>query len=148
MKAADVSYEIKTASAKNILLHLIECSDSFVPPLAERVNINEYAKKIFKKSVTFEAWADQVLVGLLAAYFNNFNNVVFITNVSLLGNFVGYGIASNLLEMCIKYARENNFREILLEVHKDNSAAFSLYKKYRFAVYGTKKNELLMKRQM
>ena len=148
MKTADISYKIKTAKANHISLHLTECSDSFVPPLAERVNINEYVKKIFKKSVTFEAWADQLLIGLLAAYFNYVDGIVFITNVSLLKNFVGYGIASNLLEMCIRYAGENNFREITLEVHENNSDAISLYKKFRFAIYQTKNNELLMKRQI
>ena len=147
MKTADISYKIKTAKANHISLHLTECSDSFVPPLAERVNINEYAKKIFEKSVTFEAWSDQLLVGFIAAYFNA-DGSAFITNVSILNQFVGYGIASNLLNMCIEHARKKNFREITLEVHENNSIAISLYKKFSFAIYETKDNELLMKRQI
>jgi ribosomal protein S18 acetylase RimI-like enzyme len=149
MKTTNIRYKIKTATENEIFSHLTECSDTFVPPLAEGVNINEYAKKIFEKSVTFEAWADKLLVGFIAAYFNdNVDGSAFITNVSVLKKFIGLGIASKLLDMCIEHARKNNFREIMLEVHKRNNAAICLYNKFSFKNYETEDDILLLKRKI
>jgi ribosomal protein S18 acetylase RimI-like enzyme len=147
MKMANIKYRIKVATENEIFLHLTECSNSFAPPLAQRVNIDEYAKKIFEKSITFEAWTDHFLVGFIAAYFN-VDGSAYITNVSVLNKFVGCGIASTLLDMCIEHARKNNFREIILEVHEHNSSAIFLYKKFCFIICETKSNILTMKRQI
>ena len=150
MKTTGTHYKTKTATENEIFAHLTACSDTFIPPLAHRVNINEYARKIFVKSVTFEAWAagHSDLVGCVATYFNDpTNSIAFITSVSVLDKFVGRGIASHLLKMCIEYARKNHFREIKLEVDDQNSGAIGLYKKLGFTVYDTKGNLLLMRRQ-
>jgi ribosomal protein S18 acetylase RimI-like enzyme len=146
LKTTNIDYRIKTAPANDIFLHLTQCNHTFVPPLAERVNIDEYAEKIFEKSVTFEAWENQLLVGLIAAYFDNVNRIVFITNVSVLGEFVGRGIASNLLNICLEHAKKDNFREINLEVHNQNNGAICFYKKFRFSIHEIKNEILAMKR--
>jgi ribosomal protein S18 acetylase RimI-like enzyme len=149
MKANNIRYKIKTATEYEIFLNLTECSDAFIPPLAERVNINEYAKKIHEKSITFEAWVGKLLVGFLAAYFtDNADGLAFITNVSVLGKFAGLGIASMLLDMCIEHARNNNFQELALEVHRQNNPAIRFYNKFGFKNYETKDDILLMKRQI
>ena len=51
--------------------HLKEVSPTFYPPLSERVNIDDYAQKIRKFGVTFEAWIDNCLIGLVACYVND-----------------------------------------------------------------------------
>ena len=130
-------------------MHLTECSNAFIPPLSERVNIDEYAKKIYEKSVTFEAWDGKLFIGFIAAYFSENRDVsAFITNVSVLRRFSGLGIASKLLDMCIEHARNNNFPELALEVHKHNNPAISFYNKFDFKNYGAKGNMLLMKMQL
>ena len=149
INADDINYKIKTATDHEIFIHLTECSDAFVPTLAERVNISEYTRKIFKKSVTFEAWAGQLFIGCLAAYFNNSaDGSAFITNVSVLPRFTGMGIASRLLEMCIGYARENNFIELRLKVDKLNNPAISLYHKFGFENYETQNNIVSMRKRI
>ena len=149
MKTNELRYKIKAASENDILLHLTECGDSFIPPLAERVNINDYAKKIFERSVTFEGWAVDLLVGFIATYLDdNADRSAFITNVSVLKSFASLGIASKLLDMCIEYTRKNNFKILALEVHERNNPAIYLYKKFGFNAYETKGNMLLMKRQI
>jgi len=147
MKTSSIRYGIKTATENEIFLHLTACSDSFVPPLAQRVNIIEYAQKIFEKSVTIEAWAGQLLVGLIAVYFNVVDSA-FITNVSVLKEFSGYGIASKMMDMCIENARTNNFHAITLEVDKYNKVAIRLYRKFRFIVNEIKGDTFAMKRQI
>ena len=139
-----IIFKTKTASEKEICLHLKECSKSFIPPLIERANIEKYSKKIFEKAVTFEAWSDSLLAGMIAVYFN-VNHAAFITNVSVLKQFMKMGIASELLKACIKYARQKKCTGITLEVNKENNAAIAFYEKAGFGQQGTKNDLLIMR---
>lgn len=133
METVEVIYKVKTAAADEILMHLEGCSNSFHPPLTGRVNLEEYSRKIFEKAITFEAWNGNVLVGLLAAYFSDSSNLcAYITNVSVLDRFMRLGIASRLLMQCVEYAVKENFKEIQLEVNKENSRAIDMYRKFNF----------------
>lgn len=140
-----IIYKTKTATEKEICSHLEECNNNFIPPLIERVNIEEYSKKIFEKAITFEAWSDSLLAGMIATYFNDLNHAAFITNVSVVKKFMKSGIASALLNTCIKYARQNNCKEITLEVHKQNYAAIAFYEKAGFGQQGIKNDLLIMR---
>jgi ribosomal protein S18 acetylase RimI-like enzyme len=149
MEKSGIIYKIKTATVKEILAHLKECNNNFSPPLAERVNVDAYSRKLYEKSVTFEAWEGRCLAGLLAAYFNDSTDCsVFITNVSVLKDFMGLGIASELLRECIEYAIKENFREIKLEVNKENSYAIGLYRKFDFIIDGISDSFLKMKMEL
>jgi ribosomal protein S18 acetylase RimI-like enzyme len=149
MKEKNVKYFTKIASEEEIYLHLLECSNSFIPNLAETVDIKEYSNKIFLKSTTFEAWDNNKLVGLVAAYLNDFrNHVVFITNVSVTSEFLGMGIASQLLTMCFKHAAQNNFSRVLLEVNNTNIPAIKLYEKYGFSIDEKREKTLIMKLEL
>ena len=141
-----IIYKIKEASEKDIFLHLKDCKDYFLPPLDEKVNIDEYAKKIFEKAITFEAWEDDILVGLIAVYFNDLNRRVgFITNVSVVKKYMGMGVASVLLENCIEYATQNEFAEVQLEVDKANIPAINFYKKFNFVNEDIRSGTIIMK---
>jgi ribosomal protein S18 acetylase RimI-like enzyme len=150
METDKIKYKIKTASEQSILIHLRECNDNFSPPLVERVDVEGYSRKIWSKSITFEAWLDDLLIGLLAAYFDEGpNHSVYITNVSVMKDFTKLGIASELLHNCIEYAINKDFRQISLEVYKENTPAISLYKRFEFknngenGVYWKMKMELI-----
>jgi len=146
MGGSNIEYRINTASEKQIYMHLKDCNDNFLPPLDERVDLEEYSKKISNKCILLEAWADHVLVGFIAAYFtDNLNRSSFITNVSVLKDFIGMGLASELLNQCIKYAQKKDYKEIKLEVYKDNVQAIRLYEKFNFIDHGAKDDLRLMK---
>lgn len=146
MNSSNVIYKTKTATQEEIYSHLSDCNYNFIPPLDERVNIQEYSKKIVEKSVTFEAWANTILVGFVAAYFNDIeNHSGYITNVSITKSYMGLGIASKLLNLCIGYAREKNFNELKLEVNKDNAPAINFYKRLNFSAIESKSDNILMK---
>lgn len=141
---SDIIYQTATASETDIRLHLDKCSDSFVPPLHERVTIEDYSKKIAAHAVTFEAWHGKELAGLIAAYFNPETHFAFITSVSVVKNLMGQGIASELLNNCLAYAAQNNYRAITLEVFKDNVPAIRFYTKYHFTQTGIKGDSIIM----
>ena len=144
-----INYKTKTATANEIFTHLLECNNSFFPPLTDRVNIEEYSRKIFEKSVTFEAWNEHSLIGLLAAYFNDSSGLLaFITSVSVLKGFMSKGVASDLLRKCIEYAIKENFTKINLEVNKEDIKAIGLYRKFGFSIDDANNDILKMKLEL
>lgn len=146
MKSNEIKYKIKTATEDEIFSHLKDCDRNFIPTLSERVNIEEYARKIFEKAVTFEAWKDRLLVGFIAAYFNHkFDDSGFITYVGVANDFMGLGIASRLMDLCIEHTRQNNFRELKLEVNIHSDKAICLYDRFGFTNYKTDGDVLLMR---
>ncbi len=112
--------------------HLDSCKTSFVPPLDAYVNIEEYSQKIRDKAITFEAWSDNRLIGLIAAYLNLEKMHGYITNVSIDPLFQEKGIAKELLSRCVGHLKAKQVSEIDLEVKKENTKAQEFYSKYGF----------------
>ena len=140
-----LKYKVKTASKEQIYSHLKECDGNFTPPLSSRGDLLDYSRKIFEKSVSFEAWQDKVLVGMINAYLNDPSSQTgFITNVSILKEYMGKGIASTLLEMCMEHARNLSYTGLKLEVSRENSAAIKLYSRAGFKVIEESGENLLM----
>jgi ribosomal protein S18 acetylase RimI-like enzyme len=149
MIALRVRYETKTASEEDILAHLRECNASFIPPLEMNVNVQEYSKKVFQHSVTFEAWDDQKLVGLVAGYFNDMKSLIgYITDVSVANMYAGKGIASELLRLSIAYGTLQSFKEMRLRVSRQNLRAIALYKKFGFQEFRSDDDFIEMKLEL
>jgi len=130
-----ILYDINKAKKEVIENHLSICSESFIPPLETYVDISEYAEKLAKNAVTFEAWNNNQLVSLIACYLNDkVNNKGFISSVSTIPSFQGKGIISKLLQNLIQYAKSQNFSCLLLEVKKINNKAISFYIKKGFKI--------------
>ena len=145
MNCSEFDFKIKTASYEVIIDHLNKCADNFNPPLYTYVNIEEYSRKIYNNAITFESWVNNNLVGLIAAYFNNYDTKAgFITNVSVIKEYQGYGIASQLLSNAIKYGKNNGFISLALEVNINNNSAIKLYKKYSFVPVEQSQDKIIM----
>jgi ribosomal protein S18 acetylase RimI-like enzyme len=129
-----IKFKKNKSSLKNISSHLEHCSESFIPPLKNYVNIHNYSKKIIENSITFEAWNNDLLIGLIAVYRNNKSKKAFITNVSVFKKFNNNGIANKLLNNCVSYFKEKNYNTIELEVSKNNIKAVNFYKKNSFLI--------------
>ena len=143
MPGNNIIFKEKKATEGEILDHLRACNAQFVPALDSRVNIEEYAKKLFEKAITFEAWNGTILAGLVATYFTDTSNgIAFVSDVSLLKEYQGQGIATILLNQCVDHARKNQFSEIRLEAGKNNTQAIALYTKLDFEEYGMQEDQL------
>jgi ribosomal protein S18 acetylase RimI-like enzyme len=141
----ETQYRIMSASREVICAHLTRCADAFIPALHERVDVPSYAAKISARAVTFEAWADDTLVGLVAAYLNDSEGRAgYITSVSVDRDYAGRGIARELVAQCIGRARELGFRVLRLEVSKYNERASSLYRKAGFEPYESRGESVMM----
>ena len=145
MNMGHVTFTKNTASQAALYNHLKICNKNFTPHLETTVNILEYSNKIHEKAETFEAWVNQSLVGLVAAYLNDIRSYSgHITNVSVIKDFMGMGIATKLLTMCLCQAKKKNMCTITLEVYSGNVNAIALYHKFDFRPVQTKEELLLM----
>lgn len=64
----------------------------------------------------------------------------YITNIAVMPEFRGLGVAKKLLEKIIDFGVSKNLTFISLEVRKSNIAAISLYQKFDFLPVGERKN--------
>ncbi len=143
---SSIIFRTNTASEHEILTHLSRCDYSFIPSLSSRVDLASYSKAIIQKATTFEAWDERTLAGLVAAYFNDTRKRTgYITNMSVLTECTGKGIASKLLLECISYAMNEQYREIRLEVNRLNSRAISLYRQHDFVATSLRGDTITMK---
>lgn len=124
-------YKINTSDAQNIKSHFLSCDKNFLNDLSSRINLDDYIQKLVEKSVRYEAWENDRLVGLLAVYRQNPQSpdADFITNMTVSETHAGQKVASHLLSYCISQTQNT---EIRLEVGKDNHRAMNLYKKFGF----------------
>lgn len=129
-----LQFQRNRASAVQTATHLRACDESFFPVLSARVNIDDYARKLTDHAQRFEAWVDDELIGLVAAYCNAPDRQhAFITSVSVLPSWQGRGIASQLLARCLEYLAHLGFAHIELETDGRNTAAHRLYAKHGFS---------------
>lgn len=128
-----IEFGLNRASEGEIAEHLSHCDADFVPPLSDRVEINDYAKKIASNATRFEAWSGGRLVGLVATYCNDWEKrIAYITSVSLLREWTSQGVAATLMEQCVEHMKVLGMRQISLEVASDNAPAIRLYEKSGF----------------
>jgi ribosomal-protein-alanine N-acetyltransferase len=129
-----VNYRLDSVGANVLLAHLRAADAGFTPPLSSRVNLADYAGKLATRARRVEAWESDLLVGLIALYANDPDRGGFITNVSVLPDYQGQGIARELLTRTLALAAELGLPRLRLEVYADNKAALALYRRHGFSV--------------
>lgn len=132
MTASEIVYRVATACVDDIHQHLLACDKNYTPALSARLNIGEYAKKLESKARNFEAWNDNRLIGLVSVYLNSASGIAFISNVSVVSEFTGHGIASSLIERALVESSLIGCHDVALEVSRDAAGALALYGKLGF----------------
>jgi len=130
-----VVYRRDTAGEQALLLHLTACRSSTFPRLKHGVTLSAYVSKLRKLAVCFEAWHGTALVGLVAAYMNDASSCsAFVTSVSVHPEWMGRGIATHLMEMCVEDAKARGMQIVTLDVDRKNAPAIALYHGLGFEV--------------
>lgn len=140
-----IRFTVGQSSAAEINRHLQQADMGFTPRLSSRVSIADYAQKLHDFALCFEAWQDNELIGLVAAYCNGpEGEAAFVSSVSVLPKFQGKGIAKRLMQHCIDHVRSQAFRIIALEVDSSTVAAINLYRNLGFLTRHVAGNTLTM----
>lgn len=112
----------------------------------------EYVKLIHESclkegSKIFIAELEGIVVGFIHFELNSElslkSKYIYISNFIVLDKFRNQGIGTLLLEECFKFAQENNFGNVQLEVLAKNSSSVSYYKNNGFETYA-----LIMKKKI
>jgi ribosomal protein S18 acetylase RimI-like enzyme len=127
-----LEYRRDTATTDDVHAHLTRCDADFTPPLSARLDLRDYAAKLAERAARFEAWDGGELVGLVAAYVTPGAPEAFISNVSVVSELRGHGVAAALVAGCIDRARGSGAATLTLEVATADRAAGRFYEKLGF----------------
>lgn len=102
--------------------------------------LDDYMKRLEDKDpVIFIAEVDGKIVGDSISYGEGDKFYLWIMGV--LKDYRGQGIASKLLDLREKYARENNFKKISTKVYNISKEMLSLFIKRGYVIVDIKKND-------
>lgn len=108
--------------------------DTF-PDLSQRVNINEYFKKISTNGNTYVINENNQTCAIACIYINDFTSKTsYITLIGVHKDCRRHGYAQILLDYCISESKNSGMNFIKLEVNKNNYPAIKLYRKNNFEV--------------
>lgn len=127
----EIECRYNKADATEIEKHLADIDSSYAIRLSERVNIKEYAIKLFTYSERIEMWSHCQLVGLVAFYYNDKEKEVYISNVSINKEYRNRGVAKRLMAQLERLAVKNQYKRIRLE---SSIQVSGFYKKIGFQV--------------
>lgn len=129
--------------------YLLSLSDkAFIPQLHETINLNEFSAKLAQFAHIFLLCKNQEFVGFNCYYKNEPNNFLYITLLAVSPKFQHSGCGHILMSALREVYRNQNFRNIDLEVRKDNIKAINYYFRENFAIKEDRLNKYLMSHQM
>lgn len=114
-----------------IVEFIYEVDHDFVPALSSRVNITEWASKVWSLAEIVVAREKEKVVGVIFYYVNDKETFKgYITYLAISSFYRNRGIAVELLQRCIKFSRRSGMK--IIGVHTNNPKAQKLYKKVCF----------------
>lgn len=120
---------------EQVLVFLRETDNEFKHPLSEKVDLEDYARKLSQYS-SFSYCIDQnEMIGMISCYTNR-PPEGYISNVCVKSKFQGRGVFGNLLKRLLKEVVALGIDVIRLEVDEDNVTAQSVYLKNGFVFCG------------
>lgn len=109
--------------------------------LFEKVDLDDYCKKLSEKAYVIVAKEQDDIIGFLAIYINdNANYVAYITLIGVSKKFQMRGYGSKLLNYANDLAKKNGMKYIRLEVDNRNEKAERFYKKNGFILESFSEN--------
>ncbi len=136
-------------SENDLYRYLKSVSDLFNPNLDKVVDLKVYANKIYNNALIVESWEDEILVGIIACYANNYKTKeAYITHVSVSKEYQGRGISKMMFNNLYEVLKFKQFHIVNLEVNKRNTKALNLYESQNFKFKLEKKDSLILSRKI
>ena len=124
-------------------------SDLFNPPLNERLDIEEYAKKIWENAKLVYALHDAELVGLIAYYLSDKNkDFGYITFLCVLPDYSKQDIGTQLLIQCEERIASDRKKFLYLEIDKSNIKGIKFFQKKDFHIIESKRTSYYLRKAL
>lgn len=139
----NLEFYIEKLSQNQIKNILMSFDNMFVPSLSSVIDIPIYANKLALNAKFATCRYNSLIIGIIAFYSNNITKQIYISYVCVDCLYQGKGIAKILFKFLMDNV-SNDYKEIVLEVRKNNLEAFNLYLKLGFTVKECKDEKYLM----
>ncbi len=144
-KDIDTGVEIRHAGERDlrdVARFLEKESDQFPIPLADKVDIPEYAEKMLKLGKVLVATAAGEVAGVAGGYANDsVGGRAYLSVIVVDSERRGTGVSGDLLERFEEAARFEGMLFCSLETHETNARALAFYRKRGYAIEGPAKAE-------
>lgn len=140
-----LQYSNKRPLLTDFINFLFETKDYFDIPLDQKVNIINYAYKLYNNASFIVCKDDETIVGVICCYMNRPPSG-YISHVCVSNKFQGQGIFSEMFKLLEEQAKLSNIKEIQLEVGNQNNKAQKVYKNKGFILYKNLGDSFLMKK--
>ena len=118
---------------------LEKVDNNFPVSLSRKVNLSEYAKKLYNDATICVEYDKNVIVAMVAGYTDNLvDNIAYISIVATCEDARGKGLAPKLLDEFLNVCKEKNVDAVHLYTTENNVLAKKLYYKFGFKKYFTK----------
>ena len=112
-----------------------EVEGDFPIPLSERVDLEEYADKLYYDSTLICEEENSEIIGFVAGYINETESMqAYVSILSVHKNARGKGLARKLMTQFVEECRKKNFRKVSLHSNVSNTIAYELWLKLGFVV--------------
>lgn len=138
-----------TVTEIELYKYFLSVSNLFVPNLCNVVDIKDYANKVFRNALIIESWDNSTLIGVMACYANNHTTKeAFITSVSVMQEYQGKGICKSMFKVLYSILLSMRFKNVSLEVSKNNKKALMLYYSENFKYKFENTNSYILTREI
>jgi len=120
---------------------------TFPVPISEKVELCEFASKLFAKATMCCAYDGEEICSMVAGYTENtIDNIAYVSLVATRTDAQGKGFATGLMEEFISICKTKGLRGVHLYTDTRNKGAVALYQKLGFQKWiledETRKNDL------
>ncbi|PKG54900.1 GNAT family N-acetyltransferase [Halomonas sp. MES3-P3E] len=127
-------YEDSNKDRIHKFLKLID--EEFVPPLSERVCLDDYSCKLSKKACNLFVVRGGVDIAHVAFYCNDKErSIAYISSLGILSAYYGSGAAGYLLEKVCDECRNKKMLLLRLQVYNGNVRSVKFYQKHGFTFF-------------
>lgn len=126
-----LTYKHEKPPLESIREFFYRTDKEFDVPLSQKVNIDEYASKLYTYAEFFVCYDDDKIIGMICCYMNR-PPKAYISHVCVDSGHQGKGIFKELFALVKKECSIKSIEMISLEVNKNNYNAQQIYKKLGF----------------
>jgi ribosomal protein S18 acetylase RimI-like enzyme len=121
---------------KKVLEFLRDIDTDFPVSLSDKVELSEYAYKLWRRATLCTEVREGEIVGMVAGYTENLDeNLAYIALVGVRSAFRHQGIAQKLVECFVRTCDEKKVKGVHLYTDARNVAAIQMYKKLGFELF-------------
>lgn len=123
-------------TAEEIGSFLKAVEQDFPVPLSQKVDLKEYAQKLFEKATIFSTYQNGAIASMVAGYTDDLvDNKAYIAIMATRKEARGQGFAGELLDKFLVFSRQKGAKAVHVYAVKENVKAVKVYQKHGFETY-------------